>query len=104
MLNHGWAVGESEPADAIGGDPLLVRWSSGANTSYTSGLKGGISWALDPALCDELVRTANVVVELRSQPLALPRQIRHVLRERILLRHRLRSRGFTVSGLCLSTT
>ena len=41
--------------DALDLDSLLLRWSSGVNTSYSSGLKGGIAWAFDPALCDRLV-------------------------------------------------
>ena len=50
-----WAVGLNSPTDALDLDSLLLRWSSGVNTSYSSGLKGGIAWAFDPALCDRLL-------------------------------------------------
>ena len=54
-LASSWAVGLNSPTDALDLDSLLLRWSSGVNTSYSSGLKGGIAWAFDPALCDRLV-------------------------------------------------
>ena len=50
---NSWAVGALSPVDALAADALIARWSSGAN--HTDGLKGGIAWALDPALCDALV-------------------------------------------------
>ena len=52
---QGWTVGEIEPVDVFEPNPNLVRWSMGGNASYLDGLKGGISWAIDPALCDALV-------------------------------------------------
>lgn len=58
-LATGWAVGYKTPADILDAsanlDPLVARWTAGSNTSYSEGLKGGISWALDPALCDALI-------------------------------------------------
>ena len=51
----GWAAGITDHADILAPDPLVARWSSGSNTSYTDGLKGGITWAFDPALCDRLL-------------------------------------------------
>ena len=51
----GWAAGIADHADILAPDPLVARWSSGSNTSYTDGLKGGITWAFDPALCDRLL-------------------------------------------------
>jgi len=55
---HAWVVGDQESVDVLDWHLAnsLVRWSTGSqNTSYTDGLKGGISWALDPALCDHLL-------------------------------------------------
>ena len=42
---RGWSAGVTETVDVLDPEALLARWSSGTNTSYTSGLKGGIAWA-----------------------------------------------------------
>uniref|UniRef100_A0A7S2GE38 EF-hand domain-containing protein n=1 Tax=Haptolina brevifila TaxID=156173 RepID=A0A7S2GE38_9EUKA len=73
VVVHGWTVGDAGTANVFASDPqllrwseylqggyekpnaLLARWSSGMNTSFTDGLKGGIAWAFDPRLCDSLL-------------------------------------------------
>lgn len=52
---RGWSVGRHKPDDIFALNPDLVRWSSGSNNSQTDGLRGGITWALDPQLCDALM-------------------------------------------------
>ena len=53
-LVGGWTAGQREPVDVLEAGARLARWSAGTNASYSDGLKGGIAWALDPALCDHL--------------------------------------------------
>ena len=50
-----WTVGVNQPTDAFAPDALIGRWTAGSNTSYTEGLKGGIAWAIDPKLCEQLM-------------------------------------------------
>lgn len=52
---RGWSAGVTETVDVLDPEALLARWSSGTNTSYTSGLKGGIAWALDPDFCERML-------------------------------------------------
>ena len=53
VIIAGWA-GAYETVDLRLPDPLIARWSVGSNKSYSDGLKGGIAWAIDPKLCEQL--------------------------------------------------
>ena len=51
-----WAVGKEGTADIFDpSDPYLARWSQGDTSSWTDGLRGGIAWAMEPTLCDEVL-------------------------------------------------
>eukprot|EP00966_Prymnesium_polylepis_P297871 6882309-Prymnesium_polylepis.1 len=56
-LAGGWAIGSGAAVDVF--DPAdtthLFRWSAGQNMSYTDGLKGGITWAVEPTFCDNVL-------------------------------------------------
>jgi len=51
-----------DPGSGVG----LYRWTAGNETSWVEGLKGGITWAVDPSLCSLLLERMPEVTTTRE--------------------------------------
>ena len=64
-----WALGQTTTVDVL--DPnedakWLYRWTAGNSTTWTEGLKGGITWAVDPNFCSQLLARMPEETETRK--------------------------------------